>query len=338
VLPIRQTSNQTRPAGINLPIAPSVPAVDAFHPPTPASIPMVPLAIPAPPVAPPELAAPVTASLDPAAWGLESQSGAQTGRRRGEPQTDPAQRAMRQAKSAPTTSLPARLLGRGKSGAARMLVLALVVGAEGVAVTTMSGHAQSAPADPSTAGINNAFEYSAARSGADKPVSAALAGAATQVKSGATGASPTIAPTPDLQALQQESSGAKVTAALAQANAAAARVKAAQQRRDRAMRNAQSDPKSVAKVMMIDRGWGSAQFSCLDKLWTRESGWNYRATNPSSGAYGIPQALHGSDMASAGSDWRTNPVTQIKWGLDYISDRYGTPCGAWAHSQSTGWY
>ena len=77
---------------------------------------------------------------------------------------------------------------------------------------------------------------------------------------------------------------------------------------------------------------------CLNKLWNKESGWNYKATNPSSGAYGIPQSLPGSKMASEGSDWKTNPATQIKWGLGYIEGRYDTPCGAWAHSQDVGWY
>lgn len=85
-------------------------------------------------------------------------------------------------------------------------------------------------------------------------------------------------------------------------------------------------------------GWGTDQFSCLTLLWNRESGWRVNATNTSSGAYGIPQALPGSKMASAGSDWETNPATQIKWGLKYITDRYSTPCGAWAHSEATGWY
>jgi hypothetical protein len=83
---------------------------------------------------------------------------------------------------------------------------------------------------------------------------------------------------------------------------------------------------------------GDRQFSCLDKLFTRESGWNTYATNPSSGAYGIPQALPASKMASAGADWKTNPFTQVRWGLNYIANRYGSPCGAWAHSQSVGWY
>lgn len=96
--------------------------------------------------------------------------------------------------------------------------------------------------------------------------------------------------------------------------------------------------KAIAKALVAERGWGDDQFQCLDKLWTRESHWNYKAQNASSGAYGIPQALPGSKMASVGSDWQTNPTTQITWGLGYIAGRYGNPCGAWAHSQSTGWY
>jgi hypothetical protein len=97
-------------------------------------------------------------------------------------------------------------------------------------------------------------------------------------------------------------------------------------------------PKSIAASMLPKYGWADSQFGCLDLLWTRESNWNYRATNPSSGAYGIPQALPGSKMATVASDWRTNPVTQITWGLIYIKDVYGSPCGAWSHSQATGWY
>lgn len=94
----------------------------------------------------------------------------------------------------------------------------------------------------------------------------------------------------------------------------------------------------IAAGMLSSYGWGSDQFSCLATLWQRESGWNYQAQNRSSGAYGIPQALPGSKMASAGADWRTNPATQIKWGLGYIQGRYGTPCGALGHSNRVGWY
>jgi hypothetical protein len=96
--------------------------------------------------------------------------------------------------------------------------------------------------------------------------------------------------------------------------------------------------KSIALGMVTARGWNTSQYNCLVSLWTKESSWNLRASNSSSGAYGIPQALPGSKMASAGSDWQTNAATQISWGLGYISGRYSTPCGAWTHSQAVGWY
>ena len=82
----------------------------------------------------------------------------------------------------------------------------------------------------------------------------------------------------------------------------------------------------------------STQYNCLNQLWIKESGWRWNAGNPTSGAYGIPQALPGSKMATAGADWRTNPVTQVKWGLGYVSGRYGTACAAWAHWRNHGWY
>ena len=100
------------------------------------------------------------------------------------------------------------------------------------------------------------------------------------------------------------------------------------------------DPGSAQAIghdMVLARGWGEDQFACLVALFNRESGWDVYAANPS-GAYGIPQALPGSKMATVGADWATNPATQIAWGLGYIAARYGTPCGAWAHSQSAGWY
>lgn len=89
---------------------------------------------------------------------------------------------------------------------------------------------------------------------------------------------------------------------------------------------------------VASRGWGQDQYNCLVSLWNKESGWRVNAANSSSGAYGIPQALPGSKMASAGADWQTNAGTQIEWGLGYISGRYGTPCGAWGHSVDVGWY
>ena len=114
-------------------------------------------------------------------------------------------------------------------------------------------------------------------------------------------------------------------------------------------------PKSIKKVsrMRIDTsparsyavtymlhiyGWDDAQYACLEPLWNAESGWDHRAANRSSGAFGIPQALPGGKMASAGSDWRTNPETQIRWGLSYIESRYGNPCSAWSHFKKHHWY
>ncbi|MET0734597.1 MAG: lytic transglycosylase domain-containing protein [Microbacterium sp.] len=95
---------------------------------------------------------------------------------------------------------------------------------------------------------------------------------------------------------------------------------------------------AIAYQMVLGRGWGDDQFACLVALWNKESGWRVNAHNRSSGAYGIPQALPGSKMASVGADWETNPATQIAWGLGYIGARYGSPCGAWDHSQRKGWY
>ncbi len=96
--------------------------------------------------------------------------------------------------------------------------------------------------------------------------------------------------------------------------------------------------RAIGLQMVLDHGWSESEFACLDALWTRESNWRVNASNGSSGAYGIPQALPGSKMASAGPDWQTNPATQIAWGLGYVSGRYGTPCGAWSFFQSHNWY
>jgi hypothetical protein len=95
---------------------------------------------------------------------------------------------------------------------------------------------------------------------------------------------------------------------------------------------------AIAYRMMPSFGFSPAtQFACLNDIWTRESSWNYLAQN-ASGAYGIPQALPGSKMASAGADWRTDPATQIRWGLGYIKSVYGTPCNAWAFWQGHNYY
>ena len=96
--------------------------------------------------------------------------------------------------------------------------------------------------------------------------------------------------------------------------------------------------RAIGLEMVLARGWDEGQFACLDALWTRESGWRVDAHNKSSGAYGIPQALPGSKMATVAADWQTNPRTQIEWGLGYIAGRYGTPCDAWAFFQARNWY
>lgn len=99
-----------------------------------------------------------------------------------------------------------------------------------------------------------------------------------------------------------------------------------------------ADPRDIARALLPEFGFGADQFSCLDALYVSESNWRVDADNPTSSAYGIPQALPGSKMASAGADWATNPETQIRWGLGYIKARYGTPCSAWSFKQGHNWY
>lgn len=154
----------------------------------------------------------------------------------------------------------------------------------------------------------------------------------------------------ELQAAQQEAANK----AAAEAKAAAAKARAAEDaaRRDTASRsgtrvdagpipascNAYTGNRAIGCKLLLDWGYGLDQMPCLDKLWTKESGWTTTSTNRSSGAYGIPQALPGSKMSKYGDDWQTNPATQIKWGLDYIKGRYSTPCGAWSFFLSHNWY
>lgn len=98
-------------------------------------------------------------------------------------------------------------------------------------------------------------------------------------------------------------------------------------------------PQEIARQMMANRySWGDDEFACYDRIITQESRWQWDADNPRSSAYGIPQALPGSKMASAGADWRTNPATQITWGLGYVKQRYGTPCKALSFKRGHGWY
>jgi hypothetical protein len=132
--------------------------------------------------------------------------------------------------------------------------------------------------------------------------------------------------------------GARVEAIkLAQARAAAALAARERRQAQQPVSVPSGSPQQIAEGMLGQFGW-SGQFSCLDALWNVESGWNPTAENPNSGAYGIPQALPGSKMASAGPDWETDAATQILWGLQYIQSTYGSPCAAWSHEEATGWY
>jgi hypothetical protein len=97
--------------------------------------------------------------------------------------------------------------------------------------------------------------------------------------------------------------------------------------------------REVTKILMDEKyGWGESQYTCLDSLWTKESNWNYKSSNKRSGAHGIPQALPADKMEVIGTDWRTNPVTQISWGLRYIDIRYDTPCKAYAKFKRSRYY
>jgi hypothetical protein len=144
------------------------------------------------------------------------------------------------------------------------------------------------------------------------------------------------------KAVAAEAAQQRMAARLAAAQHAAAQRAAAQQaasHQTAVMTPAiPSSPQNIAADMLASYGWSSRQFSCLQPLWTAESNWRVGATNPSTGAYGIPQALPGSRMASAGRDWRSSAATQIRWGLGYIKSTYGSPCAAWDHQRSTSWY
>lgn len=167
-------------------------------------------------------------------------------------------------------------------------------------------------------------------------VAAGLAGAVGLPIAAAT--APTTAPTTGSPTLQTAAATASAASPddLRRESARAAEVRAARERASRSRREA-ADPRGVARALLADRGQAD-QFGCLDQLWTSESQWQVTADNPTSSAYGIPQALPGSKMASAGADWQTNPRTQISWGLSYIEASYGSPCGAWQFWQAHHWY
>ncbi|MFL6026816.1 MAG: hypothetical protein ACJ72G_02890 [Friedmanniella sp.] len=146
-----------------------------------------------------------------------------------------------------------------------------------------------------------------------------------------------------LRAQKARAAAAAKKAAAARAAKKAAAAKAARERRQqvaaRGYQPGTSNPREIARQILRNKyGYGADQFSCFNNVIIRESNWDINATNAASGAYGIPQALPGSKMASVGSDWRTNPATQIIWAVGYMKSSYGSPCGAWGFKSSHGWY
>ena len=160
----------------------------------------------------------------------------------------------------------------------------------------------------------------------------------------------------DYQAIAADASAKKIaeeSARKAAAKSAVEKKEAAEQAakeakeraeaKEKASRSASSFPVqssyTVAQIQSMAASMvPSGQFQCFSNIVDHESSWNYRAVNASSGAYGLFQALPGSKMSSVGADWQTNPATQIKWGLNYMDSRYGSPCEAWSFWQANHWY
>jgi hypothetical protein len=220
----------------------------------------------------------------------------------------------------------------------------LAAGAAAGTVVAWPGPASARPAS----GIS---DETLARAGTAAQGSAARRSAARQIAAGP------AAPDRAITTYRGQQAQVRAAAARQAARAAAARAAQAAQAARAAQQAAASSPppaapadsaapavavapgsaEQIAMSMLGSYGWASSQFSCLNELWSRESGWRTTAENPS-GAYGIPQALPGSKMASAGPDWQTSASTQIRWGLGYIKGQYGSPCGAWSHEEASGWY
>jgi hypothetical protein len=190
--------------------------------------------------------------------------------------------------------------------------------------------------------LRTTYESAAARAAvanaAAQQAAAAKAAAAKAAAEKAAAQRPAQQQAAQQQAAQQQAAqqqAAQQQAAQQQAAQPQAQPTAAQQP---AASAPSGSPQQIAEQILSQFGWSSSQFSCLQPLWALESGWNVYASNPSTGAYGIPQALPGSKMASAGPDWQSDAATQIRWGLTYIQGTYGSPCAAWSHEQADGWY
>jgi hypothetical protein len=242
----------------------------------------------------------------------------------------------------PGAPAPSRL-ARGVGVAAAVAVLAV----GGVDLATSGGHRVIGPVSasdlPAPSNPSSGTEVQSVGGAAEMGSLSVYRNDVREARDAAAGAAASAAAQAAADAAAKAAADAAAKAAAdaavveAQRQAAAAQA-ARDAQRQSLIDNARKDPRGAARAMLDDFGFADSQFSCLNSLWTRESNWLYSATNPSSGAYGIPQSLPASKMASAGADYRTNPVTQIRWGLGYIKQVYGTPCGAWGHSQATGWY
>ena len=161
----------------------------------------------------------------------------------------------------------------------------------------------------------------------------------TAVGSAAAAAVITLSAAPAAQSATAQPAAVQSVAVQSAASAAAPATSRPTATLDAAAISQRRAAQRTAVRMLARFGWTVRhQWKPLKWLWNRESGWNKYASNPYSGAYGIPQALPGSKMASAGPDWQTSAATQIRWGLGYIRSVYGSPCGAWSHEQAYGWY
>ncbi|MFF2273905.1 hypothetical protein ACFVTX_16635 [Agromyces sp. NPDC058136] len=267
----------------------------------------------------------------------------------------------------PTIELPEharRANRRRRVSRRRLLVAGAIVGVAlvgGTGFAVQSAVATQASIDATTAltestgvrseqlGAYSAIAEARTRANAEDTISAANATlAAVEGKTDTSGLASSIASLGEYQVLgldeivdlskQTRAEASKASAAAAEYDRVQA-VKAQEAAEALAQANTPDGAKAVAREMAASKyGWGAGEFQCLVNLWQKESGWSYTASNASSGATGIPQSLPGSKMASAGADWQTNAATQVAWGLDYIERAYGSPCGAWSHSQSVNWY
>lgn len=250
-------------------------------------------------------------------------SAPQRGRRRAESTRRPSIFGLGSTRQGSRAAAPKAVTTTAKCMAGVAVVGALV--AAGAVAQQVGAPASDSLANGSLSSLASAVDKSAAPTAVSAPSDAAINFSDLSVTSSA---SPKPAATTPAPVKAEAESVTPETTASAPAAAPAAPV---------AVDNPEA-AKAFAAGELATHGWGADQMSCLNLLWQRESEWLTSAENASSGAYGIAQSLPAEKMASTGADWATNYQTQIRWGLSYIEGRYGSPCGAWGHSESVGWY